>query len=77
MKILISTSSFGEVSRRPLELLEQAGHTVALNPHRRQLTEEEALALYADVDGVVAGTEKINAAVLERAPLLKDRKSVV
>lgn len=71
MKILISTSSFGEVSRRPLELLEQAGHTFVTNPHKRQLTEPEAQALYADVDGVIAGTEKINAAVLERAPLLK------
>lgn len=71
MKILISTSSFAEVSRRPLELLAAAGHTVVLNPHRRQLKEEESLALYADIDGVVAGTEKITGALMERAPNLK------
>jgi D-3-phosphoglycerate dehydrogenase len=71
MKILISTSSFGDVSRRPLEALESAGHTVVLNPHKRQLKEDEAIALLADVDGLVAGTEKLNAAVLAKAPRLK------
>ena len=71
MKILISTSSFGEVSRRPLQLLEASGHTVALNPHRRQLKEDEAAALYADVDGVIAGTEKVTSAVLDSATRLK------
>ncbi len=71
MNILISTSSFGDVSRRPLELLEAAGHRATQNPHKRQLTEAEARELYADADGVVAGTEKVTAGVLERAPRLK------
>ncbi|MCC7073411.1 MAG: phosphoglycerate dehydrogenase [Deltaproteobacteria bacterium] len=71
MKILISTSSFAEVSRRPLEQLERAGHAVALNPHKRQLNGDEAKALYADIDGVIAGTEKITSALLECAPRLK------
>lgn len=71
MKILISTSSFAEVSRAPLEQLERAGHAVTLNPHKRQLTVDEAKGLYADIDGVIAGTEKITAALLDASPRLK------
>jgi len=71
MHVLISTSTFGEVSRAPLELLEAKGHTVTLNPHKRQLKEDEAIALLQDVDALVAGTEKLNAGVLAKAPRLK------
>ncbi|MBI1945847.1 MAG: phosphoglycerate dehydrogenase [Deltaproteobacteria bacterium] len=71
MNVLITTSSFGDVSRRPLELLEAAGHRVTSNPHKRQLTEAEARDLYAEADGVVAGTEKVTAGVLEQAKRLK------
>jgi D-3-phosphoglycerate dehydrogenase / 2-oxoglutarate reductase len=71
MHVLISTSTFAEVGRRPLELLEARGYRITLNPHRRQLTEEESKALLADVDGLIAGTEKLTAEVLEKAPALK------
>ena len=69
--ILISTSSFGRSGRQPLDLLEQSGCTVSLNPHGRTLTPEEARALLADVDGVIAGTEKLTRDVLAAAPRLK------
>lgn len=71
MHVLITTSTFGEVSKAPLELLAAKGHTVTLNPHKRQLKEDEAIALLQDVDALVAGTEKLNAAVLAKAPRLK------
>lgn len=71
MKVLITTSTFGEVSQAPLQLLAERGHTVALNPHKRQLKEDEAIALLRDVDALVAGTEKLSAAVLAQARQLK------
>lgn len=71
MHVLISTSTFGEVSAAPLELLKSKGHSVTLNPHKRQLKEDEAIALLQDVDALVAGTEKLNAGVLAKAPKLK------
>jgi len=70
-RILISTSSFGRSGRQPLDLLEQAGCDVSLNPHGRTLTSAEAAALLADADGVIAGTEKLTREVLASAPRLK------
>lgn len=69
--ILISTSSFGKMDRRPLDLLEQAGYTCRLNPYGRKLTEEEAIGLLQEVDGLIAGTEPLTARVLAEAPRLK------
>ena len=70
-RVLISTSSFGRSGRQPLDLLEQGGCEVSLNPHGRTLTPDEAKALLADADGVVAGTEKLGRDVLAAAPRLK------
>ena len=71
MKILISTSSFGKVGRRPLDFLAAAGMEVVLNPHGRKLQPVEAGMLLADVAGVVAGTEKLSRDVLAGAPQLQ------
>lgn len=70
-RVLVSTSTFGRVSRRPLELLEAAGVRYRLNPHGRKLTPEESAELLADADGVIAGTETLSREVLGRAPRLK------
>ncbi len=70
-QILISTSSFGRSGRQPLDLLEQTGCDVALNPHGRTLTSDEILALLAEKDGVIAGTEKLTRDVLAGVPRLK------
>jgi len=69
--VLISTSSFGRSGRQPLDLLEQSGCTLTLNPHGRTLTSEEARTLLAEADGVIAGTEKLTRDVLAAAPRLK------
>jgi D-3-phosphoglycerate dehydrogenase len=71
IRVLVSTSSFGRSGRQPLELLERAGCEVSLNPHGRTLTADEARALLADCDGVVAGTEKLTREVLAAVPRLK------
>jgi D-3-phosphoglycerate dehydrogenase len=71
MKVLTTTSSFGKMSRRPLEMLEAAGMSVMVNPYGRTLTPEESIHLLADVDGLIAGTEKLNREVLNQAHRLK------
>jgi len=71
IKVFISTSSFGEKNTLPLKLLKDAGMNVRLNPYKRQLTGEECLNLYQDVDGLVAGTEPLTAEVLKAAKNLK------
>jgi len=70
-KILISTSSFGKDSPEPLQLLQKNGIQYVLNPHGRKVEREELLALAKDCDGVIAGTEKYDAAALAALPNLK------
>ena len=70
-KVLISTTSFGMSGREPLERLERAGCAVTLNPHGRALTPEESKALLSAMNGVIAGTEKLDRDVLASAPTLK------
>jgi len=70
-QVVISTSSFGRSGRQPLDLLEQAGCVVTLNPHGRTLKPDEAIALLAEADGLIAGTEKLSRDVLAAAPRLK------
>lgn len=71
LKVLTTTSSFAEISRQALEMLEGAGCEVTLNPYGRTLKPEESIALLADVDGLIAGTEKLPRQVLSQAPRLK------
>lgn len=66
-----STSSFGKVSPRPLEMLRAAGFEVRGNPHGRTLTTEEAKHHLDGVIGLVAGTEKLTAEVLSSASALR------
>lgn len=70
-RVLITTIPFGEVARRPLELLDQAGVDYVINPIGRKLRESELADLIGDVDVLIAGTEPITARVMERAPRLR------
>jgi D-3-phosphoglycerate dehydrogenase len=69
--IQITTSSFAEVSPEPLRLLERAGFRYRLNPHRRPLRRAETLELLTDCEGVVAGTEILDADILRQLPELR------
>lgn len=62
--VLWTTSSFA--ASAPLE---RAGLAVKANPKKRKLTEDEALALFAELRpaGLVAGLEPLNRRVLEAA----------
>jgi D-3-phosphoglycerate dehydrogenase len=69
--VLISTSSFGQYDRKPLDLLEQHGFRYTLNPYGRTLTADEFLDLVASSVGVIAGTESLGANVLEKIPRVR------
>lgn len=71
MKILISTGSFGDFDSAPLNLLKKNKINVVINPFGRKLSKEESANLYKDIDGVIAGTEDIDAQVLNTTNKLK------
>lgn len=71
LRVLISTSSFGAADAAPLSRLELEGVEVSLNPFGRVLTEDEVAGLLGDVDGLIAGTERLSERVLAQAPRLR------
>jgi D-3-phosphoglycerate dehydrogenase len=71
MKVLISPSSFGEISNKPILLLEQNGYTIVENIYHRKLTEEEVVELGQDCVGIIAGLEPLNSNVIDKLPNLK------
>jgi len=70
-QILITTSPFGESDPSALQLLQQENIDFTMNPLGRRLREEEIADLIGPYEVVIAGTEPITAAVLDRAPALK------
>lgn len=70
-KVLISTSSFGKTGERPLEMLTAAGVEYQLNPYGRKLSPAESAELMAGIDGIIAGTEKMDRELLSNLPKLK------
>ena len=70
-KIFISTSSFGELDKTPIEMLRKAGFEVSFNPHGRSLSEEEVVHLVSDADGLIAGTEPLGSRTLSKLRSLK------
>lgn len=71
MKILISTSSFGVVEKKPLKILEDAGIKVVLSGLGRKLKVEEITDLATDCVGIIAGTEPLTRNVLRQLNNLK------
>jgi len=68
---LITTVPFGQLSREPFDLMEQAGLRYVVNPIGRRLTENELIRLIPDFDVLIAGTEPITARVIAAAPRLR------
>jgi D-3-phosphoglycerate dehydrogenase len=73
MKVFISTSTFAEYDKAPLDLLRKKGMTVHLNPHKRKLAEKEIFGFLkrGKYDGLLAGTESLTKQVLKNASGLK------
>jgi D-3-phosphoglycerate dehydrogenase / 2-oxoglutarate reductase len=70
-RVLITSTPFGAVDRRPLESLVEIGAEVRLSPLERRPTEEELVGLVRDIDAVLAGTEPFTAKVMDAAPRLR------
>ena len=70
-KIIITTTSFGEYDREPIDILEKAGFEILLNPCGRKLKKDEVIDLCKDATGIIAGTETLDAYVIEKLTNLK------
>lgn len=71
MKIQITTSTFGRAGEKPIKYLENLNIEYNLNPYGRTLSENEAIELLKNADGVIAGTEPLTKRVLEQIVKLK------
>ena len=71
MKVLITATSFSEVTQEPEERLKEAGHEVIHNPHGRPMTAEELAPLLAEADACGAGVDDFSAPAFARADRLK------
>src|SRR5215831_11148748 len=69
--VLITTSPFAELDPQPLRLLEQENIAYTTNPFRRRLSAAELADLIGPYETLIAGTEPITEAALDRAPNLK------
>ena len=67
--VIATTSSFAKESPEALELLENNGLKIILNPWGRKLSEEELSQLLEEHKpvGLLAGTEPITRSALEKA----------
>lgn len=70
-QIVITTSSFGALDPAPLDILNNSGFEVVMNPHGRALTALEAIELSRNAVGMVAGTEPLNNAFMKSCPNLR------
>ena len=71
LKAFISTSSFAEYDKTPLNLLKSGGFEVILNPHKRKLKPGEVIELAGDCEGIIAGTEPLTDDVFKQLPKLR------
>jgi len=70
-KVYVSTHPFGSVNPEPLEILDRRDIDLKLNEYGRKITPDELCGHLAGKDALIAGTEVIDAAVLDCAPGLK------
>jgi D-3-phosphoglycerate dehydrogenase len=70
-RVAVTTASFGEHDEEPLRRLASSGLEVARNETGRTLAPEETTQLLQGCVGVVAGTERYDAAVLASLPDLR------
>lgn len=68
MKVLITTSSFGESA---LKVLKEEGFEIIKNPYGRKLNEHEIIKEIQGVTGLLAGLEPLNEKVLSYATTLR------
>ena len=64
-KIAITTTSFGKYDEKPLELLKSKGYEVIFNTYGRMLKKNEIIEICRNAIGIIAGTERFDADILE------------
>ncbi len=69
--IVVTPRSFGAVSARPLELLQEKGFTIIHNPLARPLKQYELLELTKDADALITGLDEVSATVIGNSPKLR------
>lgn len=70
-KIYISTTTFAQFSKEPLNILKSAGFKIDMNTFGRKLNKTESLKIYGEYDGIIAGTEIIDSEVINSSKKLK------
>jgi len=70
-EIFLASSSFGQYSFRPKNILEEYNFTLRGNSLERKLLPEEIVELAYNADGIIAGTESYSEDVINKLPNLK------
>jgi D-3-phosphoglycerate dehydrogenase len=71
-KILINTSSFDISNFKEYDLFINTGFDISLNPFKKKMTEDQIFGLIdKNVVAMIAGTEPLTEAVMQKAPGLK------
>lgn len=70
-RVLVTPTSFGKGDSAVKVALEKAVREVVYNPFNRPLTSAELIPLVKDIDGYIAGLDRIDERVIEAAPRLK------
>ena len=71
MKIFIGTTTFGKISNKPIQLLQNENYELIFNQTGRKLKKEEIITLAEGCDGVIAGLEHYDETVLNSLDNLK------
>src|SRR4029077_3172409 len=64
-KIFIALSTFGEITKEPIKILEKSRLDFSLNNLSRRLVAEEIIQMAGDCNGIIAGVEPYDDRVLE------------
>ncbi|MGW8426250.1 phosphoglycerate dehydrogenase [Peribacillus simplex] len=70
-KVLITPRSFGKHCKKPIQMLQDAGYHVLLNPYNRILSKSEMKAAVKDVEGIIVGVDPLDEEVLKEAKNLR------
>lgn len=70
-KIAITTTTFGQYNKSPLNLLKKARLGIALNPCGRKLEKGEIIKMCKDSIGIISGTELLDADVIGKLDNLR------
>lgn len=69
--VSITTTSFAQNSREPIDLLESEGYSITFNPYGNTLKDDEVVRLCKDSIGIIAGTETLDKDVINKLTKLK------